>query len=82
MELTREVQTISQKVDMYEKKISELELKVNQYEEKIAKMGQKADDYEERIGKVDKYISKLIPWTHEVSQSIAFHMGGSSLEVE
>ena len=29
---------ISQKVDIYEKKISELELKVNQYEEKIAKM--------------------------------------------
>lgn len=82
MELTREVQMISQQVDIYEKKISEPELKVNQYEEKIAKMGQKADDYEERIGTVDKYISNLIPWTHGVSQSIAFHMRGSSLEVE
>ena len=80
MELTRLVQSISQNVDMYEKKISELEVKVNQYKEKIAKMKQKADDDEEHIGTVDKYISKLIPCTHEVSQSIALHMGGSSLE--
>ena len=84
MELTRQVQSISQKVDMYEKKIIELEVKVNQHKDEIAIMKQKADGDEEHIGKVDKYISKLIPWTHEVSQSIALlgggGGGGSSLE--
>lgn len=76
------VHTISQKVDIYEKKISELEEKVNEHEEKIAKLEQRADDCEECIGKVDRYISKLIPWTHEVSKSIAFQIGGSAFEDE
>ena len=64
-----QVQSISQKVDEFGERISKLEQTQNTSKESL-----------DKTEKMERYIGKLIPWTHEVSQNI-LHLEQNLLEV-